>query len=118
MFGSDDKSVGSVPELNELQSVYRRAPFSLRPLQRKYQLLGAGSTAAQQDHPADGKGDPDDHPSRSEVHETEHEAKKQCRSDDRARSSSQHEPSAALDRLSEFLNPNLKLLDLLHRARI
>jgi hypothetical protein len=64
--------------------------------------------------PADGKGDPDDHPNRSEVYETKHKANKHCRSDDRARLSSQHEPSAALDRLSEFLNTNLKSLDLLH----
>jgi hypothetical protein len=109
-----DKSVSSVRELDELQGVYRCAPFSLRPLQRKHQLLGAGSTAAHQNHAADGKGDPDDHPGRSEVQETEHEANKHCRSDDRARSSSQDEPSAALDRLSEFLNSNLKLLDLHH----
>jgi hypothetical protein len=46
--------------------------------------------------------------------EIEHEANKQCRSQDRARSAGQHEPSAALDCLSEFFNPNLKLLDLLH----
>ena len=69
---------------------------------------GAGSTAARQNHAADGKGDPDDHPDRSEVYETEHKANKHCRSDDRARLSSRHEPSAALDRFSEFLNTNLK----------
>jgi len=109
-----EKSVSSVRELDEFQGVYRCAPFFLGPLQRKHQLLGAGSTAARQNHPADGKGDPDDHPDRSEVYETEHEANKHCRSDDRARLSSQHEPSAALDRFSEFLNANLKLLDLLH----
>jgi hypothetical protein len=38
--------------------------------------------------PADGNGDPDDHPDRSQVRETEHEANKHCRSDDRACSSS------------------------------
>jgi hypothetical protein len=107
------KSVSSVRELDEFEGVYRGAPFSLRPLQRKHQLHGAGSTAAHQNSTANGKGGPDDHPDRSEVHETEHEANNHCRSDDRARSSSQHEPSAALDRLSEFLNTNLKLLDLL-----
>jgi len=109
-----DKSVIPVQELDEFQSVYRCAPFFVRPLQRKHQLLGAGSAAARQNRPADGKGDPDHHPDRSEVYETEHKANKHCRSDDRARSSSQHEPSAALDRFSEFLNTNLKSLDLLH----
>ena len=106
--------LGPVRELDEFQGVYRCAPFFLRPLQRKHQLLGAGSTAARQNHPADGKRDPDDHPDRSEVYETEHKANKHCRSDDRARLSGQHEPSAALDRFSEFLNTNLKSLDLLH----
>jgi hypothetical protein len=36
------------------------------------------------------------------------------RPDNRARESDQHQPSAALDRLSEFLNSNLELLDLHH----
>ena len=112
--GTADKSASPVRELDELQGVYCCAPFFLRPLQRKHQLLGAGSAAARQNHPADGKGDPDDHPDWSEVYETEHKANKHCRSDDCARLSSQHEPSAALDRFSEFLNTNLKLLDLFH----
>ncbi len=109
-----DKSVSSVRELDEFQGVYRCAPFFLRPLQRKHQLLGAGSTGARQNYPTDGKRDPDDHPDRSEVYETEREENKHCRSDDRAGLSSQHEPSAALDRFSEFLNTNLKSLDLIH----
>jgi hypothetical protein len=96
-----------------VQGVYRGAPFSLRPLQGKPQLRGAGSTAAHQNDAADGKGDPDDHPDRSEVHETEQKANNHRRSYDRAGSSNQHEPSAAFDRLSEFLDPSLELLDLL-----
>jgi hypothetical protein len=66
-----EKSVSPVREPDEFQGVYRCAPFFFRPLQRKHQLLGARSTAARQNHPADGKGDPDDHPDRSEVYETE-----------------------------------------------
>jgi hypothetical protein len=99
--------------LNESQGVYRCTSFSLGSLQRKHQLLGAGSAAAHENHPADGKGDPEDHPDRSQAGETEHKANKHCRSDDRACSSSQYEPSATLDRLPEFFNTNFKLLDLL-----
>jgi uncharacterized membrane protein YeaQ/YmgE (transglycosylase-associated protein family) len=77
-------------------------------------LLGAGSTAAHQNHAASGKRDPDDHPDWSEAQKTEHEANKHCRSHDCASSSNQHELSAALDRPSQFLNSNLKLLSLLH----
>jgi hypothetical protein len=95
-------------ELDEFQGVYRRAPFALGPLQRKHQLLGAGSAAAHQNHAANGEGNPYDHPDRSEVYEAENGANKHRRSDNRAPSSNQHELSAALDRLSEFLDARLK----------
>jgi hypothetical protein len=106
----------SISELDELQGVYGCAPLFLCPPQRKLELLGAGFTASHQDQPAHAKRDPDDRPKRSERQETEQGANKQGCAKNSARSPSQHEPSAALDRLSQFLDPNFKLLDALHRV--
>jgi hypothetical protein len=111
-------SSGGVPELHKFQGVYRRDPLSLHPLERKLQLLGAGSAAAHQDHPADGEGDPDDHPNRGEIHQTDHQGTQQSQSYNDAGSPCHDVPSAALDRVAKFLDLNLKSLDLLHRGRI
>jgi hypothetical protein len=81
-------------------------------------LLGAGSAAAREHDPADGEGESDNHPNRGEVDETQHDASEQRRSEGGARSPRHNKPFAALDRIPEFLDSNLELLDLLWEALV
>src|SRR5580693_9188668 len=60
----DAKSSGPVSDLDERQSVDRRVPLILRPLQGKLQLSSAACAASHQDQPTKRNGYPDDHPNR------------------------------------------------------
>jgi hypothetical protein len=86
----------------------------LSPSVCRKESSSSGFAASHEDEAAHTEGNPDDRPKRGETHETEQGANKQGRSKNRARSPSQHEPPAAVDRISEFLDPNFELLDALH----
>src|ERR1700689_4976372 len=73
----DAKYADAVSEIDELQSVNRRVPFTLRLLQGKLQLPGTAYAAPHQDQSAKSNSYPDDDPNRHDGRQAERQTDKQ-----------------------------------------